>query len=115
LADPIHSYREFWPYYLREHAKPATRRWHIAGTTAAVVILMTGIVSASLPLVLASIVIGYLPAWVAHFLIEGNRPATFRYPLWSLISDFRMAALWFSGGLARELAREGIEHKGPPP
>src|SRR5437899_2024900 len=92
MSESIRTYREFWPYYLKEHAKPATRLWHVAGTGIASVLLVIGIVSMSAVLVLAAVLAGYGPAWIAHFAIERNRPATFRYPLWSLISDFRMAA-----------------------
>lgn len=33
---------------------------------------------------------GYTFAWVGHFFFEGNKPATFIYPTYSLMGDFRM-------------------------
>jgi len=105
----IATYREFWPYYLGEHAKPKTRALHIAGTAVVTALLITAAVTADIWLVLAAAVAGYGPAWVAHFMIEKNQPATFRYPIWSLISDFRMAGTWLAGGLSRELEKAGIE------
>ena len=38
------------------------------------------------------LVVGYGFAWVGHFIFEKNRPATFTYPVYSLIGDFKM---WF--------------------
>jgi hypothetical protein len=106
----IRSYREFWPYYLNEHKQPKTRALHLAGTGVTTALLAAGIVTTNIWFLPAAVFAGYGPAWFAHFVVEKNKPTTFRYPLWSLISDFRMAATWLAGGLDRELKRAGIRN-----
>lgn len=105
----ITTYREFWPYYLREHSKPETRAIHYFGTGLATTALVAGVVVAEPWLVAAALVAGYGPAWIGHFFIEKNKPATFTYPLWSLVSDYRMAFDWLSGRLPKELAKAGVK------
>ena len=107
----IETYREFWHFYLQQHAKHDTRLWHIVGTGAASVLAVAALVSFSSELFLAAVFVGYGPAWVAHFAIEKNHPATFRYPVWSLISDYRMAGAWLTGRLDRELTEAGVSIK----
>jgi hypothetical protein len=102
----IAAYAEFWPYYLGEHALAATRAWHLAGTALGLCLLGSAAILAEWRLLPAALVAGYAPAWIAHAVIERNRPATFGYPLWSLVSDLRMLALWLAGGLAAEIARQ---------
>ncbi len=108
MAGQIATYREFWPYYLGEHARAETRAWHIAGTLAATSCLLAALVIRDPLFLLVALIAGYGPAWFVHFFVEKNRPATFTYPLWSLISDFRMSALWLSGKLGEELRKSGL-------
>jgi hypothetical protein len=99
------SFQDFWPYYLAEHSQPATRALHAAGTIASlglIVALSATHKWAWLPLAL---VVGYGAAWIGHFFIEHNRPATFQHPLWSFMGDYKMLALMLTGRLNAELAR----------
>lgn len=106
------SFEQFWPFYLGEHLDPTNRLLHVTGTVAVVATITFAIVGGALwgwPiwLLLAVPVIGYGPAWIGHFLIEKNRPASFGNPLWSLRADFRMARFTLTGGLRREAERVG--------
>jgi len=107
----IESYHEFWPFYLQQHAKHDTRLWHIVGTGASSALLVASVIAFSYELFFAAVAVGYGPAWFAHFTIEKNHPATFRYPVWSLVSDYRMTAAWLTGSLDRELAEAGVGEK----
>ncbi len=102
------TWSEFWPFYLNEHRKPATRWLHFAGSSLALFLFTLAIVSSRPGLVLAAILSGYAFAWVSHFGIERNRPASFKYPLWSLLADWKMWALMITGRLGPELKRLGI-------
>lgn len=112
MSDPrIATYPQFWQFYLREHAQPATRAWHYLGTSLTIICLLAALGWSQPWLLLAAVVVGYAPAWIGHFTVEKNKPATFRYPLWSLYSDFRMFAAWLSGRLPRDLEAAGVAPK----
>ena len=74
MTDRPTTYRDFWPFYLRQHSAPS----------------------------------GYAFARAGHAFVERNRPATFRYPFWSLYSDFRMYVLALSGRLGPELKSASV-------
>lgn len=105
---PFGSFAAFWPFYLREHARPATRVIHVAGTWGGVLLLLAGLTLGPWWLVLLAPLLGYGCAWLSHLLVERNRPATFRHPAWSLRGDLRMAWLAATGRLGAELRRHGL-------
>ena len=108
MARDYETFAEFWPHYLREHSRPQTRALHYIGTALVIAVAAFAVVSGRWWWLLAMPLAGYGFAWLAHFGVEKNRPATFTYPLWSLASDFKMFGLWISGRLRPELDRAGV-------
>ncbi|MES2638433.1 MAG: DUF962 domain-containing protein [Myxococcota bacterium] len=95
------DFEEFWPYYLGEHASAFNRWLHFGGTTTVILTAAAAVLTLNPWLLLALPVVGYGPAWVGHFIVERNRPATFQHPLWSLRGDFRMYGMMWRGRLRR--------------
>ncbi len=94
------NFSEFWPYYLDAHRKPWTRRVHIIGTWLAIAIVGYAVLNSNVTLILLALVCGYGFAWASHLWIEMNRPATFRFPVWSLMADLKMAIIALRYGIA---------------
>ena len=99
------DYQEFWPFYLSQHSKRSTRAWHFVGTGFVFVFLIAALITLNFWLVLLAPVTAYPFAWFSHFFIEGNKPATFGHPIWSLRADFRMYRLILLGKLDKELEK----------
>ena len=95
----LKTYAEFWPIYLKLHSKKGTQRLHVVGLLLGIGTLVTGLFLNHWGFLILAPLLGYGFAWFSHFFIEKNRPATWAYPWWSFISDFRMAILFLTGKL----------------
>ena len=93
------SFAEFYPYYLAEHSDARCRALHYTGSTLVLAIAGYALVTATWTALLLLPVVGYGFAWVGHFFFEHNRPATFRYPLYSLMGDWVMLKDFLTGRL----------------
>ena len=88
----IRSFADFYPFYLSEHANRVSRRLHFVGTSIALALalLIAALLTQVWWLIVVALVQGYAFAWVGHFFFEHNRPATFKYPGFSFVGDWRM-------------------------
>ena len=90
---PAKEYRtleEFWPYYLQEHSHKTTKLLHFVGTGLAGGFLVRLLLTQQPVNLVYGLLAGYGFAWTSHFFVEQNKPATFKYPAFSLLSDLRL-------------------------
>ncbi len=84
------SFASFYPFYLSQHRNSTCRRLHYVGTTLVILTVVYAAATGRWRALWLAPVFGYGCAWVGHFFFERNRPATFQYPMYSLIADFRL-------------------------
>ncbi|WP_394004051.1 Mpo1-like protein [Luteimonas sp. WGS1318] len=84
------SFREFYPFYLGEHAHPVSRRLHFIGSCGVLALVALAVWQRTPMWLWAALVCGYGFAWVGHFFFEKNRPATFKHPIYSFMGDWVM-------------------------
>lgn len=108
--------REFWPYYLSEHLHPVNRTLHFIGSWVALGFLGLALWNLEPWFLLGALVSGYTLAWIGHFFLEKNRPATFQYPWKSFLSDWVMFYYILTGQIKKEIANlpESDRLKGRP-
>ncbi len=92
--------QNFYDFYLEEHQNMACRRLHFAGSSFGLLGLAKSIQTRSPKPLLKGIAAGYGCAWVGHFFFEKNKPASFKFPLQSFVSDFRMYTDIWRGNLS---------------
>lgn len=109
----IKSFGEFWPFYMAQHRHELTWRVHVWGTLSGLVMLVVGATYKPIYF-LAAPLVSYGPLFLSHFLIEKNKPATFTYPFWSVLGDFRLLSLYLRGGLRAEVDRLVATGQIPP-
>jgi hypothetical protein len=104
MHDPS-RFANFWPEYVRAHSQAGTRAVHFVGTLAGWALLLAAITLRHWWWIAVALVVSYALAWVSHFFVEHNRPATFEHPLWSWVADQKMVALMLAGRMREEVRR----------
>ena len=99
------TFAEFWPEYVRAHSQPATRVMHSVGTLTGWMLLGAALVTRRWWLIAVALILPYALAWISHFFIEHNKPASFDHPLWSWWADQRMVFLTLIGRMGAEVRK----------
>jgi hypothetical protein len=104
MSEPrIQSWEEFWPFYLGEHRVPLCRLLHVVGTSSGGGIAVISLATGQFWGLIVAVLIGYACSWTGHFFVEHNKPASFRYPLWSFRGDWKMVGLFWRRRLDDEM------------
>ena len=102
----IKTYKEFYQFYLTEHQDKTCRTLHFIGTFLVFALVFATLFTGQNYLWALVPVVGYGFAWVGHYFYEKNQPATFKYPLWSLVSDFKMFFELLTGKISFDGSRD---------
>ncbi len=87
---PIRNYQEFYHFYLTEHRNILSRRLHVTGSSVGLYFLSKAIRKRQPRYIAYGLFSCYACAWIGHFVFEKNKPASFKQPLYSFISDWKM-------------------------
>jgi hypothetical protein len=101
----IKSFEEFWPFYVGEHRNPLNRKLHFIGSSMGLVWGLGSLATLQLWAFPVAPVIGYGFAWFGHFFVEKNKPASFKYPLWSFRADWVMWSKILRGQMDSEVEK----------
>ena len=86
----FNSLSEFYPFYLSEHQNLTCRRLHFVGSSLVLGCIAALVVTGQWFWLPTALLCGYGFAWVGHFMFEKNKPASFKQPLYSFVSDWLM-------------------------
>jgi len=107
--DEIEHYKDYWPQYLREHSRPATRASHYIQTTFGGLAILYALWTLNIWMLGATLAVIFIWALLTHLLIEKNKPAAATHPFWwSVLNDIRMLFHFLTGSLKPELRRAGV-------
>ena len=105
----ITRYRDYWPEYLREHSRPATRVCHYLHTGLGGLGILYAVGVQNWWLLLGILATIFVSAFFSHIVFEKNKPAAAKYPFWwSVFNDIRMLVHFLTGTLGRELKNAGL-------
>jgi hypothetical protein len=107
-AERFKRFEEFWPYYLRAHAKPLTRGTHYAAAASTALGVVAAVVTANLWCLVAGIASSFVLTLSGHTLIERNRQTLFVYPWWSISGCLRLSISALTGHLSEDMEKAGI-------
>lgn len=102
------SFNEFFPFYLSQHKSRINKKIHFVGTTLALLCFVIFFLTFNFNYFLLAFVLGYGCAWSGHFFFEKNKPATFKFPIYSFIGDFVMAKEIAFGNIDKIFGEYGI-------
>lgn len=92
------SFKTFWPFYVSQHTHKTNRVLHVLGSLLGLMtLIILSVLDYGFKSFIFALIIGYGFAWTGHFVFEKNRPATFKYPIYSFMADWKMLILILSG------------------
>ena len=93
------TFAEFYPEYLAAHRDPRTKLVHTVGLLSGLVVGAVGIALRRPAFIAGGLALGYLPAFVSHWVFERNQPKTLEHPALSFCGDFVMVYQFLTGRL----------------